>query len=449
MIETILKGINNRDIASFFWVLAISLLMIVQSYRKNTGVFLALKAVIKSVLNKKLTTIFLIFLLSTLCSVYFLKFLNLWDFSQVKNTFLWIIFTGLSFIGKSFSSQNYKLLLKSTILTNLKLLIFLEFFINLYVFSLSIEIFLVFITTFLVILSVFSERRTEVNEVKAHKTINMCIFIIVVLLSTITFFKFINNPEFFLNRLNFLNLITPINLTILSLPSILLLFIVKSYEEFFAYYSQCLKHSNEAKNIKITIIKRVNIKINNLNKLRKLVASKNIITLQGIHEAISLIEKHNKLEANPPAVSLQQGWSPYLALNFLTDKEIQCSFYKPIDIEEWFASSNSYELSSFLNNIFYYISGTENYVTRLSLKLSITDISTQQEDIDKFCMVISHLYLNATNEKIQDIIIFKVLSVQNFEITHELYKISVEINNYMYNNGFSINFIMKNHNHIN
>ena len=449
MIETILKGINNRDIASFFWVLAISLFTIVQSYRKNTGVFLAFKAVIKSVLHKKLVTIFLILLLSTLCSVYFLKFLNLWDLSQLKNTVLWFVFTGLAIASKAISSEKYKNLFKSTVLANLKLTILLEFFLNLYVFSIFIEIFLVFITTSLFILSIYSKKSTEINEVRTHHFFNILISLIVIFLSAITIYSFINNPIKFLNKLTLLNLITPINLTILSLPSILILFIIKSYEDFFTYSSQLFRHSAEAKEIKIAILRRVNFKIDNLNRLKIIITTKSIRTLSEINEVIDLIDTYNKLKNNPPVVLLQQGWSPYLATNFLKDEEIKCSFYKSIDSEEWFASSNSYELSSFLNNIFYYISGTKNYATRLSLKLSITDISTQQEDIDKFCMLISHLYFNATNEKIQDIIIFKVLSVQNFEITHELYKIFVEINNYMYNNGFSINFIMKNHNHIN
>lgn len=40
------------------------------------------------------------------------------------------------------------------------------------------------------------------------------------------------------------------------------------------------------------------------------------MTLQEIHEAISLIEKQNRLKANPPLVLLRQGWSPYLVCNF-------------------------------------------------------------------------------------------------------------------------------------
>jgi len=447
VIETILKGINNRDIASFFWVVVMSLFLTIQSIRKNSVILHSLRKLLISICQYKFIIILSILFLNTLSSVYLLNRFNLWDFSQVKNTFLWIIFTGLSFIGKSFSSQNYKFLLKSTILTNLKLIIFLEFFINLYVFSLSIEIFLVFITTFLVMLSVFSEERTEVNEVKAHQTINICIFIIVILLSTTTIFNFINNPKNFLNRLNLLNLITPITLTILSLPSIFLLFIVKSYEEFFAYYSQCLKHSTEAKHIKITIIKRVNIKINNLNKLRTLVASKNIMTLQEIHEAISLIEKQNRLKANPPLVLLRQGWSPYLVCNFLEKQGMQCNFYKAIDNEEWFTSSNSYELSNFFNNIFYYISGTESHVTRLSLKLSVSDVSTKDSDLDSFCSLISQLYFSATFDNIEDIILLKVLNYSDFTKSFHHYVVIIEVNNYLHNDGFSINFILKNHNH--
>lgn len=448
MIETILKGINNRDIASFIWVLAISLFIIAQSYRKNTGVFSAFKAIIKSILHYKLITLFLILLINTICSVYFLKFINLWDLSQLKNTVLWFLFTGLVISGKAVTSKSYNTLFRSTISSNIKLIIFFEFFINLYVFSLSIEIFLVLFTTSLLLLSVFSEKSTEVNEVKTHQSLNIILAAIGILLSIITIYKLIENPSKFLNPLNFLNLITPINLTILSLPSILILFIIKSYENFFTYYDQRLKNSIEAKEIRIAILRRVNFKIDNLNKLKILVASKNILTLMEVHETINFIEKQNKIKANPPLVLLRQGWSPYLACNFLKKQRIQCSFYKAIDNEEWFASSNSYELSSFFNNIFYYISGNENHVTRLSLKLSVSNVATKDSDLDTFCSLISQLYFNATFDNIENVILLKVSDFKDFQIDHEYYTIYIETSSYKNNNGFSVSFIMKNHNHI-
>lgn len=449
MIETILKGINNRDIASFFWVVVVSLFLIIQSIKTKSNLLNTVKDVFVAASQYKIIIIFFILLINTLLSVYVLTYLDLWDFSQTKNTFLWLIVTGLAIIGKSFSSDNYKNLLNETILTNLKLTIFLEFFINLYVFSLPIEIFLVFITSILVILSVFSENKNEVNELKAHQFLNTILSAIGILLFIITTYKFIENPDNFLNPLTLLNLITPINLTLLSLPSILILFIIKSYEDFFTYYNYRLEHSTEAKEIKIAILRRINFKIDNLNKLRTLVASKNLLSLTEIHETINFIEKQKKLKANPPLVLLRQGWSPYLASNFLEKQRIQCSFYKAIDNEEWFASSNSYELSNPFNNIFYYISGTEVHVTRLSLKLSVSDVSTKDSDLDSFCSLISQLYFNATFENIEDIILSKVSALEDFQINYEYYTIYIETTNYINNNGFSVSFIMKNHNHIN
>lgn len=448
MIETILKGINNRDIASFFWILVVFLFLVIQSIRTKSNLLHNLKSVLIAATQYKILIILFVLLLNTLLSTYILSYFDLWNFSQVKNTFLWFIITGLAIIGKSFSSDNYKKLLNDTILMNINLTIFLEFFINLYVFSLPIEIFLVFIISILAILSVFSKNKTEVNEVSTHQFLNTILSIIGILLSIITIYKLIDNPNNFLNQLTFLNLITPINLTILSLPSILTLFIIKSYENFFSYYNQRLKHSTEAKEIKIAILRRINFKIDNLNKLRILVASKNILTLTKIHENINFIERQNKLKANPPLVLLRQGWSPYLACNFLKRQKIQCSFYKATDNEEWFASSNSYELSNLFNNIFYYISGTESNATRLSLKLSVSDVSTKEEDLYSFCSLISQLYSNATLENIEDTILLKVLDFEDFQINYKYYTIHIETTNYINNNGFSISFIMKNHNHI-
>ncbi len=448
MIETILKGINNRDIATVFWIVVVSLFLVIQSLKTKSSLLHNLKSVLIAATQYKILIVLSVLLLNTLLSTYILIYFDLWDFSQVKNTFLWFIITGLAIIGKSFSSDNYKKLLNDTILINLKLTIFLEFFINLYVFSLPIEILLVLITFILVILTVFSKNRTESNEVKAHQFLNIILSAIFTLLSVITIYKFIENPNNFLNQLTLLNLITPINLTILSLPSILILFIIKSYENFFTYYNQRLKHSTEAKSIKIAIFRRINFKIESLNKLRILVTSKNILTLTEINKTIDFIEKQNKLKANPPLVLLQQGWSPYLASNFLKQQGIQCNFYKTIYNEEWLASSNSYELDNTFNNIFYYISGNEHNVTRLSLKLSVSDVSTKNSDLDSFCLLMSQLYFSATFENIEDTILSKVSDLKDFQINYEHYTIYIETTNYINNNGFSVSFIMKNHDHI-
>lgn len=446
MIETILKGINNRDIASFFWVLVISLFTIVQSYRKNAGVFSAFKALIKSVLHHKLMILLLILLLNTLFSVYFLKLLNLWDLSQLKNTFLWFLFTGLVFVGKAINSEEYNDLLKNTVLANLKLIIFLEFFVNLYVFNIFVEICLVFITTSLFILSIFSEKSTDINELRVNQLSKTLISIIGVLLIMIIFYQLVNSPENFFNRLNFLNLVTPINLTILSLPSVVTLFIIKSYEDFFTYYNIRLNQSNEVKAIKHTIIKRINFKINSLNMLREIVMSKRIHTLSDINHTINLIEKHRQLRKNPPYIPIESGWSPFIASKFLTNYGIKCNFYKPL-YNGWFAQSKFFRVGSLLNNITYYISGNERKATRLCLKIDLYDLKEKESLLTIFCNMVEQLYSQANNHKIDCVFIKKIIELSSYTKDFEFFSVSIITSPYEHREGYLVSFILKSHNH--
>lgn len=447
MIENILKGINNRDIASFFWVVVVSLLLIIRSIKTKSNLLNAVKNVFVAASQYKLIIIFLILLINTLFSVYVLSYLDFWDFSQTKNTFLWLIVTGLALIGKSFSSDNYKNLLNDTILTNLKLTIFLEFFINLYIFSLPVEIFLVFITSVLVILFVFSEKKNEANEVKTHQFLNTILSAIGILLFIITIYKFIENPDSFLNQLTLLNLVTPINLTLLSLPSILILFIIKSYEEFFTYYNLRLNQSNEVKAIKCTIIKRINFKINSLNMLREIIMSKYILTLSDMNHTIDLIEKHRQLSKTPPYIPIELGWSPFTASKFLINYGIKCNFYKPL-YNGWFAQSKFFRVGSLLNNITYYINGNEREATRLYLKIDLYDLKEKESLLTIFCTMVEQLYSQATNHKIDYVLIKKIIELSNYTKDFELFSVSVIINPYEHREGYLISFILKNHNHI-
>ena len=231
MIENILKGITNRDIASFFWVVVVSLFVIVQSYRKKTNLISAFKNVLKAASNYRLIIIFLILFFNTVLSVYFLKYLGLWNLSQVKNKVIWLIFTGLVMISKAVTIKDYSTLMKQTIYGIFKITIFLEFFTNLYVFNLLLEVLLVFITTCLLIFSTYLEKSTEENKVRLYKFFSSAISLIVFLLLILTAYKVIHNPHNFLNHLSLLNLITPITLSVLSTPSILIIFIYTSYEE--------------------------------------------------------------------------------------------------------------------------------------------------------------------------------------------------------------------------
>jgi hypothetical protein len=91
-------------------------------------------------------------------------------------------------------------------------------------------------------------------------------------------------------------------------------------------------------------------------------------------------------EKNPPDISVNDGWSPYLAKEYLTNDGLVTRDYNRTYENEWTCSSNYLEIDSGLlrNNIGYYLSGNKFAVTELKLILNINNPKAAGNAEDKF-----------------------------------------------------------------
>ncbi|GAD51096.1 hypothetical protein NT2_17_00130 [Caenibius tardaugens NBRC 16725] len=99
-------------------------------------------------------------------------------------------------------------------------------------------------------------------------------------------------------------------------------------------------------------------------------------------------------ENAPPDVPPQQGWSPYLAMKFMTDMGFETGHYHHSFEEEWCASSLMCAFGNGMpmpNNIAYYIEGNASAANILKLKLNVNDPASPNEAENMF--VVHCMYL--------------------------------------------------------
>ncbi len=224
--------LNTREIASIVWMI-ICFVVIVFYSLKNLHLRSSLIAIIKSFFHIKIITSIL-FITSYLTPILWLLYqLQIWDFSQLKNTFFWYITFA---IGTLFNintikenSQNFFI---GTIKSSINLSIFLQFIINFHTFNLLIELIIIFpIITILTVFSTVAQHNPE--HLKVKKLCDSILIIIFFIFFTHFLIQIFRDPSKFANYQTLQDFLTPIFLTILYLPFLWFFLLYINYEEIF------------------------------------------------------------------------------------------------------------------------------------------------------------------------------------------------------------------------
>lgn len=189
---------------------------------------------------------------------------------MLKETIYWTFggaFVLLFNINKVSENESY---LRQTFLNIFKLMIVIEFLVNLHPFKLIVELITLPVILFFTMISVFSENKEENRSVKRVADSLLAIYGILVLIFSIYYVsKDLNSFATLSNLESFL--LGPI-LTVLFLPFIYITALVMTYESYFAGIKWILKENKETfKFTKWNVLKSCNF---NLSKIQ--LVSKNL-----------------------------------------------------------------------------------------------------------------------------------------------------------------------------
>lgn len=119
-----------------------------------------------------------------------------------------------------------------------------------------------------------------------------------------------------------------------------------------------------------------------------------IVDRLSVDGVVTTLRRARKREKRPPPVAWEDGWSPYVAKDFLKDHQLQTEPYHA-SMVDWSASSPSVKLNDevFADRIAYRISGNEFAVTEVELTLQVNASDHAQENDKRFWAIGSALVL--------------------------------------------------------
>jgi len=156
---------NNREIAIAVWILVIFIILLfIRGIRKS------LKDLVKVLFHRKILILVLSIIVYTVVITFVLYLLNFWNISLLKDTILWLCFSGIVICFRYVSSKEDENLLRNIIIDNIKIVIIIEFIANFFTFPLAAELVLIPFMAFIAGLDVIA--KTDKKNISVVRLLN-------------------------------------------------------------------------------------------------------------------------------------------------------------------------------------------------------------------------------------------------------------------------------------
>lgn len=407
---------STRELASITWGTILIMALIFYSV-KNVQLRYSLITVIKAFFQIKIITAILLITTYVLLSVFILYQIQIWDISQLKNTFFWYIIFA---IGTMFSlntiKENSHNFFIQTIRSSINLSILLQFIINFHTFNFFLELILIIpFVTLVTILSAVANESIEQQKVK-----KLCEFLLA-LIFLIFFIHFIlqtfKAPSTFINYQALQDFFVPIILTILYLPFLWFFLLYIKYEEIFVRLQFHIKDKKLITLTKFLVIINFRTQKDLIDEWFHHIKIHKIENYQQLIDSFSLVKHRKSKRSKLSNTPLDLGWSIYQAERFLSGYELQVK-YSDIGDEIWFGSK-LIELDDDFNpsTLIYYIQGNEDAVKQLKIKLFLYDINLTPNYLNTFIEAINCLLRNSLQASLDHGHIDNIYNLENFSNT--------------------------------
>ncbi|TMP70772.1 hypothetical protein CWB76_09405 [Pseudoalteromonas sp. S1609] len=373
--------LNNREIAIALWLLAISIYLLLSP--KMVEVRDSFKSLISAFFVKQIQVVLWLMFAYMSAVIYYLSEVDLWNIEQLKNTIFWSVSVGLISLFKLQSIKKDKSFFKHSVIDNLKLLTILQFIIGVYTFSLWIEVILAPLLAIVVMMLAIAE--TDKRHHKVKVLLEYCLSLFGFILIAYTFYMLVTNFGEFSKEKTAYDFFVPPLLTLLYLPFVFFMLLYSTYEQVFVRLKFSIKNKYYRYLAKLYAVILFNVRMSLLDRWSYQVAKENVESHADLIATFKYICKVRSAERKPKEISIDLGWSPYKAKDFLVQEGFDTGFYNRSYDEEWFASSRMVEFGGGLlaDNIAYYVEGTEDIVNTLKIKVNVNDASRSEEAQNK------------------------------------------------------------------
>ena len=184
---------------------------------------------------------------------------------MLKDSIYWFIGSALIVLLNLMKAHKEKGFFKKLLLDNLKLLIIIQFIMNVHVFSLTIELILLPVITIIVLIRTYSEHKAEYIQLKNV----MDGFLTVIGLTFLTFsvIEILEDIKKFASFATLKTFLFPIILSISFIPFAYLITLYMSYEMLYVRLGFFLSNERDLRYAKWRTLRKCHFSLNKLNQL--------------------------------------------------------------------------------------------------------------------------------------------------------------------------------------
>lgn len=259
--KEILEDLSTREISILFWS---TVIFSIFAYTAKKEFVKVLKALFH---YKIIIPIFGFGIYCTLVILILYK-ISFWNFHLLKDTLIWFFSAGLIIFFNTNRIHKTDYFIK-ILKDNLKVIIFLEFVLNFYTFSLTTEFIIIPIITFIAIIYEYSKYSMLKNpeHIKVNKFLKSLLSLFGIILLIFVAYRTINDYKNLLTFDNAKSLYLPSILMLLSFPFYYFLALAMIYEEFFLRINFMFNNEILRKELKKQILLKANFNLNKLTNI--------------------------------------------------------------------------------------------------------------------------------------------------------------------------------------
>ncbi|WP_208454614.1 hypothetical protein, partial [Jannaschia marina] len=358
--------------------------------------------VIRAALQWKLVLWFISLSINTALIAAMLKQTGLWAFDQTISTILWLLTSGCVLSANAISAKEGDGYFRNIFFKVFAVAGAFEFVVVAYSFSLVVEIILLPVLMLLAALIAVAGR--EESHAPAKTLFEIVLLAIGVFILWNSVEQIISDPEDFFTTATGRNFVLPGFLAVGSIPIFYIWYCYSHIESARIAINQKNYQSAELKNYarkRFFLIFMARPWL-----LRRAVRQFHLQAkeLDDVDTIIFDILQSLREKEDPPDVSPDEGWSPYLARDFLADYGLRTNDYHRGAGEDHWANSGYVDLDEHLvpSNCAFYLTGRKGVVTELKLTARFLDKFDGHAALEVFRDIVDELCERATGAESVD-----------------------------------------------
>jgi len=340
-----------------------------------------------------------------------------WSVANLKTTILWLVTFAFVTMFEVATAKNRKAGLGKITAEILSVAVLVTFIAELYSFPLIVELIALPFVTIVVLMAEMAKHKPE--HALVGKLMGCLSGLIGFSYIGFSLWKSIELWRDTFTRANWLELVIPIILSVAFLPFLYAWRIYVAYNEIFTTISIFGIDRALVPYARWLAITRIRADLDLLERWRRSIQSARPANKVELKHTLTALLALKEREAAPPTVPPKEGWSPYLAMQFLADVGVETGHYIHRYEDEWGASSPMRELGKgdgiWRNNIAYYINGTQHAATVLKVKLNVNVTADRTEAENVFILHAMHLLEHAVSFDAVERFKLQIASLEDFQ----------------------------------